>query len=98
MPVNANTKYLQIDTTCICNFLFVCSTMLFDVFFCCCAIGNVTIVLININFIKQLLLHKTMIALNSIGFYGIIFIEVESNYVFKAESIFLMHSYEFSIK
>ena len=88
MPVYADPQYLQVNAARFLYQLFITGTMFLYFFFWPFTTGYMAVILINIDMIKKIHPHETMIALQGIPVHRVIFIQIKSNHIFKAQTFF----------
>src|SRR5690606_31275432 len=93
----ANTQKLQIQAAISAYLLLVSETICRNLFLGQCTSRNMNIVHINVDMIKQLLLHEMHIALCSIRLHRVVFVQIKRHYVVKAETLLFVKTDQLSV-
>src|SRR5687768_1939421 len=97
MTVITNSQYLQINTTCVFYHFLVLLAIGLELFLFYFTIRDMDVLWVNIYMIKKIGAHEAVIALQRIIIYRVIFVEIESDDIFKAQLFFFMQPYQLTV-
>src|SRR5688572_2574112 len=97
MAIVTYAQNLQVNTASLFDLLFIILAMCLYTFFTDTPIGDMDISLVDINMVKKIYPHKTVITLQGIIGNRVIFVKIKCDNIFKTQLLLFVYTYQFSI-